>query len=361
MTPRPGPERKLTSSALQRIARASRVAAMRISLPRDPRHADDLGAVGRSRVAPAGPRAWLDERLEAEAHRVAVARDRNGVDRRLVAFLLRGDRADHARVQAERRDDLLAVLQLEEALDRLAVACRRRDVDEPRGIGNAEIAEEHRRRARAAGQHGQHRVALAHARRGHVLDLLLPLDPAVARHDDDVVLFDDEVLGGVLGLAGVRRDRRAARVAVLLLDLLDLDLDDAPAAGLVLEQRVDLARPAPLVLELLADDQDLEPRQPVDLQLEDGVGLLRVELEALDDLLRRVGLALRLADDLQDLVERIEDLLEALEDVDALLDRLQLVLEPLGDDLEPEVQEVPQDRVQVEPLRAGRSRDSRSG
>ena len=32
------------------------------------------------------------------------------------------------------------------------------------------------------------------------------------------------------------------------------------------------------------------------------------------------------------------------------LQRLELVLEPLGDDLEPEVQEVPEDRVQVEPL-----------
>ena len=65
--------------------------------------------------------------------------------------------------------------------------------------------------------------------------------------------------------------------------------------------------------------EDLEPGQAVDLQLEDRVGLLGVELEPLDDLLRRVGLAFRLADDLQDLVERVEDLLEALEDVDALL------------------------------------------
>ena len=65
-----------------------------------------------------------------------------------------------------------------------------------------------------------------------------------------------------------------------------------------------------------------------------------------------VGLALRLPDDLQDLVERVEDLLEALEDVDALLDRRELVFQPLGDDVEPEVQEVPEHRVQVEALRA---------
>ena len=78
----------------------------------------------------------------------------------------------------------------------------------------------------------------------------------------------------------------------------------------------------------MLDDEDLEPRQPVDLQLEDRVGLLGVEREALDDLLGRVRLAVRLADDLQDLVERVEDLLEAFEDVDALLQRLELVLEP---------------------------------
>ena len=38
---------------------------------------------------------------------------------------------------------------------------------------------------------------------GEVLHFLLPLHPAVARDDDDVVFLDDEVVGGVLGLAGV--------------------------------------------------------------------------------------------------------------------------------------------------------------
>ena len=126
--------------------------------------------------------------------------------------------------------------------------------------------------------------------------------------------------------------------------------DHLPAALFVLEQRADLPRALALLLELVADDQDLEPRQPVDLQLEDRVGLLGVELEPLHDLLGGVGLAVRLADDPDDLVERVEDLLEALEDVDALLERRQLVLEPPGDDLEPEVQEVPEDLLEIEPL-----------
>ena len=42
-------------------------------------------------------------------------------------------------------------------------------------------------------------------------------------------------------------------------------------------------------------------------------------LKRFDQLLRGVGLAVRLADDLDHLVERVEDLREALEDVDALL------------------------------------------
>ena len=95
--------------------------------------------------------------------------------------------------------------------------------------------------------------------------------------------------------------------------------DQLPAAVFVLEQRRDLAGALALVGQLVLDDEDLEARQPIQLQFEDRVGLLGVEREALHDLLGRVGLAVRLADDLDDLVERVEDLLEALEDVDALL------------------------------------------
>ena len=104
--------------------------------------------------------------------------------------------------------------------------------------------------------------------------------------------------------------------------------------------------------------EDLEPRQAVDLQLEDRVGLLGVEREALDDLLGRVRLAFGLADDLEDLVERVEDLLEAFEDVDALLERLELVLQAPGDDVEAEVEEVPEDLRADRAASAGRPRRS---
>src|SRR3974377_2271844 len=109
-----------------------------------------------------------------------------------------------------------------------------------------------------------------------------------------------------------------------------------------------MTRAFSLFLQLLPDEQDLEGGEAVDLQLEDRVGLLGVELEPRHDLLGGVRLAVRLPNQLDDLVERVEDGLEALEDVDGLLERGELVLEPLRDDLEPEVQEVPEDLFQVE-------------
>jgi hypothetical protein len=82
-------------------------------------------------------------------------------------------------------------------LDRLSVTCRRGDVDNPRRIRAAEVREEHDAGARAAGEHRQHRVALAQPGCRQVLDLFLALHPAIVRDDDDVVLFDDEIVGRV--------------------------------------------------------------------------------------------------------------------------------------------------------------------
>ena len=112
----------------------------------EPRDVDDLGAFRRPRVAAAGARARLDEAVEVEAQRVAVARHRDGVHRRRRRPSFFGaDVAGDARVEAHRGDDLLAVLQLELLLDRLAVAGRRRHVDDLAGVGDAEVREEHAR------------------------------------------------------------------------------------------------------------------------------------------------------------------------------------------------------------------------
>src|SRR4029453_19386628 len=49
--------------------------------------------------------------------------------------------------------------------------------------------------------------------------------------------------------------------------------------------------------------------------------------------------------------EKVEDLLEAFEQMHPLLDRLELVLQPARDHLETEMEEVPQDGLEIQPLR----------
>src|SRR5439155_17513783 len=117
-----------------------------------PGDADDLGAFGRPREPPAGARARLDERLEAEAQRVPVAGRGDRVHGRLGAFLFGDNVSDRARVEAHRRHDLLAVLQLELLLDRLAVAGRRGYIDDAAAVRRTEIREEDARRAGAPGK-----------------------------------------------------------------------------------------------------------------------------------------------------------------------------------------------------------------
>ena len=160
--------------------------------------------------------------------------------------------------------------------------------------------------------------------------------------------------GGVfdfLGFLDARAPRIELRIAVLALDLLELVADHLPAAVFVLEERGNLPGALALLGQLLLNHQDFETGEPVQLQLEDRVGLLRIEREALHDLLGRVGLAVRLADDLDDLVERVEDLLEAFEEVNAALQLLELVFETAGHHFQAEVEEVPEHALQVEALR----------
>ena len=108
--------------------------------------------------------------------------------------------------------------------------------------------------------------------------------------------------------------------------------------------------------QLVEDVLDLQLAQAVELRLEDRVGLELGEAEPRDQLGGGVGLAVAGADDPDRLVEVVEDDREAFEDVDPPEQVLQLVLEPAGDDLEPEVEEVLEDRSSG---RAGRGRPPR--
>src|SRR5262245_29994405 len=305
----------------------------------------------RTRVPSSRACAWRDKRLQTKTKRKPVTRHRHRVHGRYIAFLPRLDLANRSGVDARRANDALAVLQLELLLNRFSVAGRRRDVDNPARIGDTEVREEHTARAGASCKRREHLIPLPEPGRAQVLDLFLSLHPPVSRDDDDVVLLDDEIVGGVLGLTRVALNQRAPFVAVGLLNLLQLRSHELPAAGFVLQQACDLTGALALLLEFVPDDENLESRQAVDFQLQDGVGLFSVEIEALHDLLGGVSLAVRLSDHADDLVEGVEDGLESLEDMDPLFKRRELVLEPFRDDVETEVQEVPEDLLEVQPRR----------
>ena len=137
MTPRPGPAEEVDLVDLaEHRARLARGGDDDL-VAGDAGDADDLRAFGDAREPPAGARARLDERLEREAQAVAVARHRQAAwtrRRRPPGSSTVIDARPRPRIQAQRGDDLLAVLELEQALDRLAVAGRRRHVGDPRRV-----------------------------------------------------------------------------------------------------------------------------------------------------------------------------------------------------------------------------------
>src|SRR3569623_1954568 len=244
--------------------------------------AEHFVAILRLRVAPAR----LRRDLGVLRHREAEAE----------ALLRHGEQRlghERARLERHRRDDLLAIGELEVLLRRIAVTGRRGDVVDLDDVRRAAVREEDDLLAGRAGQHVGDDVALARARRRRILELADALQPAVAGDDDVRVLLADE------------------RIRVELL----LAADDGEQRVGGLEDLLDPLRLGRLLVELLADDVDLELREPIQLELEDRIGLDLVELEPLDDLLGGVVLALAGTDDLDDLVERVEDRDEAFEDV----------------------------------------------
>src|SRR6476646_1063663 len=183
-------------------------------------------------------------------------------------------------------------------------------------------------------------------------DLVLPASTCMTVSPSRVRLDDDIGVRIELRLVGRDADLGLALVAVLLDDVRQLVFDDRPALGVGLEQALEALGLLLLFGELLLDHEDLEPGQAIELELEDGVDLLFVELEALHQLLRRVLLAFGLADDADDLVERVVDLGVALEDVDAPVELVEIEAEAPRDDLEAEVEEVAQAALEVEALGA---------
>src|SRR5207237_10104648 len=148
---------------------------------RQSRNADELRPLACLRVAATRARARFGERLQAEAQAVAVAADGDGVHAWLGPFLPRLDLTGDARIETQRRQDPLTVLQLEEALDRLAVSGGRRDIGKASRGGDAAVAEEHRHRPRAPRERREHLISFAQPRGRDVLHFLLTFDPSIPR------------------------------------------------------------------------------------------------------------------------------------------------------------------------------------
>ena len=266
------------------------------------------------------------------------------------------DVATHPAVEAERRDHPLAVLELEELLHRFAVPGGRRHVHER---GRCRLTRSSRRTPAwqrvdpaiaASTPSPSRRRVVARSFTSFCRFTQPSLDRMTTLSSSTMKASAEYSTSSVSSMRVRRRSifgspyffwisGSSSRTSVQRL------LSSLSSAS-ICRARLRFSR------ELVLDDEDLEPRQSIQLQLEDGVGLLGVQLEALDDLLGRVGLAVGLADDADDLVERVEDLLEALEDVDALLQLRQLVLEARGHHVQAEVEEVPEHLLQVEPLGA---------
>ena len=157
-----------------------------------------------------------------------------------------------------------------------------------------------------------------------------PLDVAGARDGDDHVLFGDQIFELELFL---RRHDLGSPVVALRVDPLDLEqllTDKRIDLRLVREDRAQLCDALLEICELVLDALALEPGEPGEAQVEDGLSLdlAQVELlhEALPCLVGVVG-GTDQSDDGIEVVERDEI---ALEDVSALLGLAKLVLRPAG-------------------------------
>src|SRR5690606_33444016 len=302
----------------------------------------------------------LGECGERSADRVSRRRDGEEMVRRLGAFrIVRGSKVrQHARIERERAHDPFAISELEERLDRITVAASGRDVVDPDRVGRSEIREEDDAGFRVPREDRLQLIALAEPHFRLVAHLARAFDPTVAAQDDPGVLIEDELLLVVLRLDEIASAHlRAARVAEGFAHLRELLLHLAPQTLLAREELFDRGGLRLLVAKLVEDDLDLEARELVEAQIEDGIDLHAVELEALHELLGRILAPLRATNDPGRLVEGIEDDSEALEDVDPLAELLEIEAIAALDHDEAEIDEVREERLQVEARRcAGSSR-----
>ena len=173
--------------------------------------------------------------------------------------------------------------------------------------------------------------ALATALLGAVLVGAGALHIAAVGNGDDDVLVGNEILVREVALCG--DDLRAALVAVLVDNLLQLDADDLTLTLLLSEDvleigdlRLERGKPVDRLLTL-------EGREPAQLHVQDGAGLHLVDIEQRHQAGAGIVGVRRAPNEGDDLVELVEGLHQAAVDVRLLLRILQLELGAPADDL----------------------------
>ncbi len=359
-TPCPGPERKLTSETWAGraclpyiVAVIDELADLMLVSPDDV-ESQDLLAFPHARETPAGPSGRLRERVQGETQSVTARADRQPVVLRNRAFGV--FRTAHvfqeAPVERYGPDRLLAVPELEEPLDRIPVPSAGWNVVDAQGVRDPEVREERDGAPGVAAQHRQELVVGTQPHLRKVSDAAHAPQPAILRQEHVGVLVDDEILLVELFLLDLSpQDLRPPLVSVLLPHLPDLGLHKPPDPPRAREDAFDFREPGFLLAELAQHGLDLQARQAVEPEFEDGLGLRVVQAEFRLELLARIFAAIGLPDRAHRCVQIREQLPEPLEDVDPAFEEPAFVPETALHDLVPEVQELREERLQIHPRR----------
>ena len=222
-------------------------------------------------------------------------------------------------------------------------------------VGASGAVDEHRRlQAPSTGERLKGVAALVGERaRLDVVALRRAHPAAGGQHHGHRLVGDEARLIDRLGRLALD-DLGAPLVAIRFRIGADLGGDELPELRLALQQRLELLALSRERLLLLADSHLLEPGQMPQARVEDLLGLLIGELEALHQ--QRLGLVLA-ADDTDHLVQIEEGDEQAIEDVQPLADLVQAVLQAARDGRGAEFEPLAQDLLQAHHPRAAVERD----
>ena len=166
------------------------------------------------------------------------------------------------------------------------------------------------------------------------------LEVAAARHGDGHVFHGHQVFQP--DFAGVLDDLGAPLVAVILLDLAQF-LDDHVAKNLVRTEDLQVPGDAPLDLRQFVQNLLLlHAGEPLQLQLDDGLGLLLGKLESRDQAVARILRLFGRADDADHFVEVVEGFLEAQQEMLAVARLAQFEFGAAAHHIDAVVDEEPQ-------------------